>query len=423
MEFNRIDSKTAVRAPPAPSGRRVMIVDDSAVQRKLLSAILRRRGYDVVEADSGQSALDLMSDVGAEIIISDWMMPGMTGPELCEALRSRSGDHYAYFILLTSKSDREDVARGLERGADDFLTKPVSVAELSARLKAGERILSMQSAMAEKNAQLSETLLRLNAAQEAMQRDLEDARHLQQSLVPERERSVVGGSVSLLLRPSGAVGGDLVGSFRVSETRLGLFAIDVAGHGIASALMTARLAGYLTSTSPDQNIALTIDDMGLYAMQPPQDVCALLNRMILEDMTTDLYFTMLIGECDLRSGRIALTQAGHPSPMIQRAGGRIEFAGSGGLPVGLLPAAGFDALHVQLNPGDRILFYSDGVTECQDKDGNQLGEDGFAKISQDYAALSGTAFLDAIVAALTKFTEASDFDDDVSVAMFEFSGI
>ena len=423
MTVNVKKSDVADAAPDIDWGRRVLVVDDSAVQRRLLTAILRRRGYDVFEVASGMEALDLMAGQPIDFVISDWMMPGMTGPELCEAMRAQQSESYAYFILLTTKAEREDVAEGLERGADDFLSKPVNVSELSARLKAGARILSMHQAMAEKNVQLSEALGRLNEAQEAMNRDLADARHLQQSLVPERQRAVLGGVVSLHLRPSGAVGGDLVGSFRVNDTRLGLFAIDVAGHGIASALMTARLAGNLTSSSPEQNIALTIDDMGLYSMQPPPDVCTLLNNMVLEDMTTDLYFTMLIGECNLKTGKIELAQAGHPAPVIQRQGGAIEFVGQGGLPVGLVPGADYQSFSVKLEPGDRILFYSDGVTEAEDKAGAQLDEEGFCRILTSVAELSGTDCLDKIVSYLVEFAGTDDFTDDVSIAMFEYAGL
>ena len=106
----------------APSKRRVLIVDDSRFQRRILKAMLVGWGYDVVEASSGAEALELVEKKLPDLVISDWMMPGMTGLEFCHAFREISQDRYAYFILLTSKSEKAEIAYGLDSGADDFVT-------------------------------------------------------------------------------------------------------------------------------------------------------------------------------------------------------------------------------------------------------------------------------------------------------------
>ncbi len=239
-----LDAPADAGVPSAASVRTVLVVDDSKMQRKILSAILGRWGYQVVEAGSGDEALALCSDLGPDLILSDWMMPGMSGVEFCEAYRALGLERYGYFILLTSRSEKADVVQGLERGADDFLSKPVHPEELRGRILAGERIIGMQAVVNERNQQLSETLTKLRTVYQAIDRDLEEARRLQQSLVPERHRRLTHGETALLLRPSGHVGGDLVGMFRVTESRIGLYAIDVAGHGIASALQHHNLTTF-----------------------------------------------------------------------------------------------------------------------------------------------------------------------------------
>jgi sigma-B regulation protein RsbU (phosphoserine phosphatase) len=98
-----------------------------------------------------------------------------------------------------------------------------------------------------------------------------EAKKLQQSLIRERTRDFDSGILSLMLRSSGHVGGDLVGFFPVGDDKLGLYGIDVSGHGISSALMTARLAGYLSAAAPDQNVALVSQADGSYAMRPPAE--------------------------------------------------------------------------------------------------------------------------------------------------------
>jgi sigma-B regulation protein RsbU (phosphoserine phosphatase) len=413
----RVAGKTLGPSPDAV--RHVLVVDDSRVQRKILTALLRRWGYDVSEAGSGEDALEICRDRNPDLILSDWMMPGMTGLEFCAAYRALDHESYGYFILLTSRTEKHDVAMGLEEGADDFLTKPVNAAELRARLAAGERILTMQRVVTDRNRKLAETLDELRAVYRALDRDLDEARRLQQSLVPERHRKLPGAEVSLLLRPSGHIGGDLVGLFRVSETRVGIYGIDVAGHGIASALMTARLAGYLTGSSPEQNVALTIDDMGIYSMRPPEEVCGILNRLISEDMETEHYLTMLLADCDLRTGRIRIAQAGHPNPLILRADGRIEFVGSGGMPVGLLQDAEYSAFDAILHPGDRFLIYSDGVTECPNRENTLLDDDGLTAMLRRNARFRGPRLLEAIVSDLVDYVGGEDFPDDVSAVLLE----
>ena len=145
MKFDQSSSRRVSlpdsREPAAR--RRILVVDDSTPQRRVLAKLLRGWGYGVVEAASGAEALDIVVRSDIDIILSDWVMPGMSGVEFCRSFRALERRRYGYFVLLTSKSGKEDVALGLDSGADDFLTKPVNGDELRARLLAGERIVGM----------------------------------------------------------------------------------------------------------------------------------------------------------------------------------------------------------------------------------------------------------------------------------------
>lgn len=403
-------------APDRQVGRRaILIVDDSEVQRRILAASLKRWGYEVIEAATGVDALAILNARPVDIVLSDWMMPGMDGPELCRAFRSLTRAHYGYFILLTSKTGKEDVARGLDVGADDFLSKPVSPSELRARLAAGERILAMAEELIEKNA-------KLQAAHDSLNRDLLEARRLQQSLIPERYHDFGALRLSLLMRPAGHVGGDLVGQFRINEQKIAVFCMDVSGHGVASALMTARLASYLSGSSPGQNVALEPNEFGIFRMRPPHEVAAALNDLLLREMETDLYFTMCLAEIDLRTGFVRLVQAGHPNPAVQRASGEVEFVSGGGLPIGLFDHATYEMQEVQLRPGDRFLIYSDGLTECEGADGKLLDEEGLSRLLDELGGIDGNAFLDALVWNLEKFAGSSEFVDDISCVFVQYDG-
>ncbi|MDW4549184.1 fused response regulator/phosphatase [Defluviimonas sp. D31] len=408
-------------AGAAAAVRRVMVVDDSRMQRRILSSQLARSGYEVLEAGSAEEALDLSAAAAPDLVISDWMMPGMTGIEFCQALRDRLQSGYTYFILLTSKTESAEIARGLEGGADDFLTKPVSGDELRARIAAGERILRMERELTEKNRLLSSTLEELQAIYDSVDRDLVEARKLQQSLVRERHRDFGNAEVSLLLRPSGHVGGDLVGFFPINARRVGLFSIDVSGHGITSALMTARLAGYLSGNSPEQNVALVLTEFGIYDARDPADLAAQLNRLVFRELQTENYFTLAYADVDLVTGRVVMVQAGHPYPAILRADGRVEYIGRGGLPIGLVEEAGYEPFEAQLLAGDRLFLMSDGITEAENQAGVQLGEDELARLMTLRSGVSGAAFLDALMQDLAGFAGA-EFGDDISGVFFEFHG-
>lgn len=400
---------------------KVLIVDDSRLQRRILSVSLKSMGYEVREADSGQAALDICADWPPDMVLSDWMMPGMDGLEFCHAFKSLPREGYGYFIFLTSKSAKNEVAQGLQGGADDFLTKPVSVLELRARLTAGERIIQMQRALTKQTKIVSETLEKLRVVHDSLNQDLIEAKKLQQSLVREKFRNFDHAALSFVLMPAGHVGGDLVGYFPVSKTEVGMFAIDVSGHGVSSALMTARLAGYLTSPSTEQNIALTTGPDDKIIARALSDVVTDLNRIVLEEMETDHYFTVILALADMKTGNVTLCQAGHPHPLVRRVNGEIEQDGTGGLPVGLFADAEFEEFHIKLEKGDQLLLASDGITECPDVNDVMLGEDGLEKMIRDLNGMRGPQLLETLVWMLSEYAEEAGFPDDVSAVLYEYN--
>ena len=419
-----LPAAAAAEAPPEDAGasagavRRVLIVDDSRLQRRILTAQLAKWDYEVVEADSVAAALAAHDESPVDLVISDWVMPERDGLDLCRELRGRGG--FVYFILLTAKSESSEIAEGLSEGADDFLSKPVSNAELRARIASGARILSMHRALSETNGRLERTLDELRRLDALVQRDLEEGRRLQRSLVPPPTATIGRAELSVMLHSSGKVGGDLVGYFPTGRERIGAYGIDVSGHGITSALMTARLKGFLSDGKQSQNLAVRqVADDVRYGY-PPAVVAARLNEVTLEEMETEHYFTMLYAELDTRTGDCRFVQAGHPPPLILRAGGGMDYVGSGGLPVGLLADATYEDEAAHLSPGDRLLIYSDGLTECEGP-GGMLEEEGLIRLLEPLAALPGAELLDGLHAALGVHADGTSFADDLSALLVDYA--
>mgnify|MGYP005835991789 FL=1 len=134
------------RTPGAGKAMRVLIADDSLVMRRLLQATLESWGYEVQTAADGAEALAILQQGDApQIAILDWIMPVFTGLEICRLLRRKQDTAYIYVILLTSKSQREDIVEGMGAGADDYVVKPFDKHELEVRLRAGRRIVELQN--------------------------------------------------------------------------------------------------------------------------------------------------------------------------------------------------------------------------------------------------------------------------------------
>ncbi len=403
---------------PEAAIRRVMVVDDSRTQRKIICSTLAGFGLETVEAASGAEALQICARMPIDLVLSDWMMPGMSGVEFCRIFRALPRDHYGYFILLTSRSDKQHVAEGLGAGADDFLTKPVHGEELRARISAGERILRMERELVEKNRRLSAALAELQTLYEGLDRDLHEARRLQQALVPEGARDFGPARVSLMLRSSGHVGGDLVGCYPIDAQRIGLYAVDVSGHGVASALMTARLASILGGAAPEQNVALRRLRDGSFTARAPHLAAARLNRQFLGE-GSEQYFTLLLAEFDTATGRGSMVQAGHPHPAVQRADGSVRFIGRGGLPVALIEGAEYRSVGFHLAPGERLLIHSDGLTECPLAAGGMLGEAGLVALLQRHRDLDGPELLATLDHEL-RLAAVRDLPDDLSAVLLEY---
>ena len=393
----------------ARNALRILLVDDSGAQRALLKTILKRSGYEVIAVESADMALAVLDDPMPTVVLCDWMMPGMSGPEFCARVRELDHLHYIYILILTSLQEKEAPAHALDVGADDFLAKPVNPHELRARIRAGVRVVEMQAQLLAQNQAISE-------AYASIERDLTQARALQRALLPDPECSFGRMRAGFMLRSAGKVGGDMVGLFPAGPGRMGVYSLDVSGHGVASGLLSARAAGMFANLAAEPGHR----EGRSLAEASGSEIVAEINTRLLDEIETDLYFTLALAMVEEDTGVVEVVQAGHPHPILRRAGGAIELVGVGGLPVGLVPGASWQSVEVTLRPGDQLLLQSDGFVECPLPDGGMLGEEDLARI---FAAteMPGTPFdlLDHLLRELIEIAGTTDFPDDVSAVLIE----
>src|SRR5688572_16710053 len=129
---------------------RVLIAEDSGVLRRALRRAVEGLGHECVEAVDGELAWQAFRENGADVIISDWIMPGLEGPELCRRVRAEPGRPYTYFIILTVLEEKQHALTGMRAGADDYLTKPVDLDDLQLRLIAAQRVSALHRRLAER---------------------------------------------------------------------------------------------------------------------------------------------------------------------------------------------------------------------------------------------------------------------------------
>ena len=158
---------------------RILIAEDERITRMTLTRQLQSWGHEVMATEDGEHAWEQLSAAEFDIIITDWEMPKLSGVQLVQRIREAARNVYTYVIMLTSRSDKSDIVKGIEAGADDFVSKPFDREELRVRLLAGERIVRLERSLSRQNAELRD-------ANERIHHGLQAAARVQQSMLPRQ---------------------------------------------------------------------------------------------------------------------------------------------------------------------------------------------------------------------------------------------
>lgn len=284
---------------------------------------------------------------------------------------------------------------------------------LRARLKVAERILALEDRLAEQNRHLLDSRDRLEAAYGRIQKDLAAAAEIQRRMLPLADDPIAPVRAGWLYLPAAKVSGDNFNFFALGGSSIGFYLLDVSGHGIPAALLSASLSRSLVPwNAPGAAGAETFTD--------PAGLLAYLNQQLLGNGDeVEHYATLVYGTLDHQSGEVRIGVAGHPSPVILRTPDTTEYLTGGGLPVGMFAEAQYASTRTLLHAGDKLVLYSDGVTDCASRTGERFGGERLRAFLEDWRHTPPADITEALGRTLKEWRGTRPLEDDVSVLVLE----
>lgn len=392
---------------------KILIAEDENMSRRFLQRTLEKIGHEVVATGNGREALRLVFEERFPILITDWSMPGMDGLELVQEIRNRQNSEYVYIIMITAKTSKTDLVQVIEAGADDYLTKPFHTDELRVRLLAGQRVIELEARLKEKNRSLRN-------ANEKMKKDLHAAALIQASLLPTDPPAVENINVHWCFYPSDELAGDIFNVFSLDEDHIGLYLLDVSGHGVPAALLAVTLSRMLSPLIDESSlIKRRVSQAPFYQLTPPAEVATQLNRRFQLEPENSQYFTLIYGILNTKSREFRYASAGHPELVRITSNGSAQVLDASDIPIGILPGHEYQEHVLQLEEGDRIYLYSDGIVESESPDGQFFGIE--RMVDNLLTKLPLNQNLDALLTTVENWCHPNRFGDDVSILALEIA--
>jgi phosphoserine phosphatase RsbU/P len=351
---------------PEPQRANILIVDDTPANLQVLAGMLKERGYKVRPVPSGKLALLAAQRDPPDLILLDINMPVMNGYEVCEQLKADDRLQSIPVIFISALTEELDKVKAFAFGGVDYITKPFQMEELHARVETHLKLSRLQSALEDSHARLAK-------ANERMSRDLQSAAKIQETFLPRAAPEIPGLEFVWIYRPCDELAGDGLNIVSLGDRKVGLYILDVSGHGVASALLSVTLSRLLSPLSDPSSIL--IQNRGVadrFDITAPAEVATRLNRLFPFDSATEQFATLVYGVLDGTDGEFRYASAGHPGPVHLPCGADPVILESDGFPIGVADEV-YAERSVCLGAGDRLYLYSDGVTEALDPAGKQFG--------------------------------------------------
>lgn len=374
----------------------ILVIDDDTAVQELLRRTLKKQGYEVTVASNGEDGVAQAQKLRPALIICDWIMPRLTGIDVCRRVKADPELSTTQFFLLTSLGSIADRVKGLDAGADDFISKPIELNELQARVRAGLRLH-----------QLSRDL---KIAKQSLEAELAEAAEYVQSLLPDPMTEPI--TIEAKFIPSRQLGGDCFDYNWLDADYLAIYLLDVAGHGLRAALPSVAVLNLLRSRA--------LPNIDYYK---PSDVLRALNTTFQMSYQNDKYFTIWYGVYNRISRQLVYASAGHPPAVLisqsPASTAKIQRLKTPGMPVGMFPDAPYVDNCCDVEDLSTLYIFSDGVYEIHQPDGNIWGLDPFIDLLAAYNGASADQ-LELVLNYIQNLNAKAVFDDDWSLLKVNF---
>lgn len=370
----------------------VLIVDDDRLNRKLLADFVESQGMDFLEANNGLEALALLDDAGPSLIFCDIEMPKMDGLRFLKELARRQID--IPVIIMTGFGSIEYAVEAMKNGASDFLSKPLDFAYVQ---KVMQRVLE-RSAMEHK----------IREQQRQLDDDLRHAALFQQRLLPS-EIDTPHLILKYRYQPMIQIGGDYLTVHKYNDSKIAVALYDVSGHGVTAAFIAHLAHNQL--------------QMRLAEHRPPSNVIELVNRYIEKTVRgTTMFITMIVCVIDVEEKLLTVCNAGHPDVLVWKSKTAALQSIPSNVPiVGVIEKllkADNNETRIELEPGDKIILYTDGFLEAHNREGAILEHTGFLNMAQQYADRPPQELIDNLFEQLKNYG-GEDQEDDLTMMVVE----
>ncbi|MBO3459850.1 SpoIIE family protein phosphatase [Aetokthonos hydrillicola Thurmond2011] len=390
---------------------KILIIDDDPIVRTILKKTLQNQGYEISVASNGEEGITTAQNVRPALIICDWMMQELDGLDVCRKIKADPELATTFFILLTAKGaapgEEEDRVRGLDAGADEFISKPIEMNELKARVRAGLRLHQLHQDLHTQKQVLEVLNQDLQTQKQILETELAEAADYVRSLLP----SPLIGSVNTdaLFIPSIQLGGDCFDYYWLDDEHLVIYLLDVSGHGVGSALLSVSVLNLLRSQSlPKTNF------------YQPREVLQALNHHFQMSKHSEKYFTIWYGVYNRRKRQLVYANAGHPPGVLLSVNSQeinIKYLNSLNAPIGLLPDADFVQDVYDIDISAILYIFSDGIYEFQLPNGHMWSLDGFIDLLTRYGKSHN---LEEVLSHLINLSSKASFEDDLSLLKVNF---
>ena len=372
---------------------RILVVDDEPDLEPLILQRMRRKirsgTYSFEFAHNGIEALEALKEhQDIDMVVSDINMPQMDGLTLLEQIPKVDPDIRS--IIISAYGDMKNIRTAMNRGAFDFVTKPLDFEDLQVTIDRTLRHLEeWREALASRDKLV------------ALQNELDVASSTQQSILPKVFPRSSSYQVFANMEPARNVGGDFYDVIRLDRGRVGLAIADVSDKGVPAALFM------MSSRTLLKGAAIGTPD--------PSEALREVNELLYEENETMMFVTVLYSIYNPETGRLTYSNGGHDAPMLIRSDGSSELLPlTGGVALGIAPCIKFPSNTVQLEPGDTILLYTDGITEAMNGSGEQFG---VARMHEVFAANppeNSQQVAEAMFEAVRDFVGDTPQSDDIT---------